>query len=152
MRTVRPFVLAVAVVPTLLWAVSVTAQQPRTGVRPVATVKQLHDVMITPASDAVFHASGEPPRDDDGWTTARTQALVLAESGNLLMLGSRARDNAAWMSMSRALVDAAATAVSAAERKDADALAAAGDPIVAACEACHRPYRDRGRQMGIGGR
>ena len=119
-----------------------------TGVRPVATVKQLHEILITPASDAVFRASGDTPTSDKGWVEARGQALVLAEAGNLLMLGSRVRDNAAWMKMSRALVDAAATAATAAEKKDADALAGAGDTITATCEACHQPYRDRGRRMG----
>src|SRR6185503_8549719 len=95
--------------------------------------------LITPASDAVFRASGETSPNAKGWVEARNQALVLAEACNLLMLGSRARDNMGWMKMSRALVDAAATAASAAEKKDADALAGAGDIITAACEACHRP-------------
>jgi cytochrome c553 len=129
---------------------SASAQRPTSGVRPIATVKQLHEIMITPASDAVFRASGETPTNAQGWVEARNRALVLAEAGNLLMLGSRARDNAEWMKMSRALVDAAATAASAAETKDADALEGAGDVITAACEACHQPYRDRGRQMGAG--
>ena len=127
---------------------SASAQRSTPGVRPVASVKQLHEIMITPASDAVFRASGDTPTGEKGWADARNQALVLAEGGNLLMLGGRARDNAAWMKMSRALVDTAATAASAADKKDADALAGAGDVITATCEACHQPYRDRGRQMG----
>lgn len=118
-----------------------------TGVRAIATVKQLHEIMITPVSDAVFRATGDTPTNDKGWLEARNQALVLAEAGNLLMLGSRVHDNAGWMKMSRALVDAAATAATAAEKKDATALAGAGDSITAACEACHQPYRDRGRPM-----
>jgi prophage DNA circulation protein len=115
---------------------------------PVATVKQLHDAMITPASDAVFGASGNLPRDDAGWTAARNQALVLAESGNLLMLGNRVRDTTRWMRMSRALVDAAALAATAAEQRDAKALEAATNAITMTCETCHRPYRDSGRRMG----
>jgi hypothetical protein len=108
----------------------------------------LHDLIITPASNAVVQAGGDAPATDGAWLDARNQALLLAESGNLLMLGSRARDNAAWMRMSRAMVDAAAAAAAAAERHDAAALAVAGDKITTACEACHQPYRDRGRQMG----
>ncbi|PYR63056.1 MAG: hypothetical protein DMF88_26100, partial [Acidobacteria bacterium] len=64
---------------------------------------QLHELLISPASDAVFNASTDPPTDDKGWTAARNQALILAESSNLLMVGSRVRDNANWMKMSRAL-------------------------------------------------
>jgi cytochrome c553 len=129
---------------------SASAQRSTSGVRPIATVRQLHEIMITPASDAVFRATGDTSPSEKGWVEVRNQALVLTEAGNLLMLGSRARDYTGWMKMSRALVDAAATAASAAERKDADALAGASDVIAAACEACHRPYRDGGRQMGIG--
>ena len=119
-----------------------------TGVRTLANVRELHDLMISPASDAVFEASSNQPLDANGWTTARNQALVLAESGNLLMVGARVRDNGNWMKMSRAMVDAAALAASAAEKKDAMALEAATDAITVSCMECHRPYRDQGRQMG----
>jgi hypothetical protein len=121
---------------------------PATGVRTLANVRELHDLMISPASDAVFEASSNQPLDAKGWTTARNQALMLAESGNLLMVGTRLRDNGNWIKMSRAMVDAAALAASAAEKKDAMALEAATDAITVSCMECHRPYRDQGRQMG----
>jgi len=121
---------------------------PATGVRTLANVRELHDLMISPASDAVFEASSNQPLDAKGWTAARNQAFVLAESGNLLMVGTRVRDNGNWMKMSRAMVDAAALAATAAEKKDAMALEAATDTITVSCMECHRPYRDQGRQMG----
>ena len=121
---------------------------PATGVRTLANVRELHDLMISPASDAVFEASSNQPLDGKGWTAVRNQALVLAESGNLLMVGTRVRDNGNWMKMSRAMVDAAALAATAAEKKDAMALVAATDTITVSCMECHRPYRDQGRQMG----
>ncbi len=121
---------------------------PATGARTVANVRELHDLLISPASDAVFDASSNQPLDAKGWAAARRQALVLAESGNLLMVGTRVRDNGNWMKMSRAMVDAAALAVTAAEKKDAMALEAATDAITVSCMECHRPYRDQGRQMG----
>ena len=130
-------------------AVPLLAQRaPIAGVRTVANVRELHDLMISPASDAVFAASSNEAIDSKGWTTARNQAVVLAESGNLLMVGTRVRDNGNWMKMSRAMVDAAALAAAAAEKKDAKALEAAAEAITVSCMECHRPYRDRGRQMG----
>ena len=137
----------------LLIAVAVSVpllaqRAPAIGVRTLANVRELHDLMISPASDAVFAASSNEAIDAKGWTTARNQALLLAESGNLLMVGARVRDNGNWMKMSRAMVDAAALAVAAAEKKDAKALEAATDSITTACMDCHRPYRDQGRQMG----
>ena len=145
MRRSLTFSLLMAV----LLAVALHAQRPAaTGVRTLTNVLQLHELLISPASDAVFNASTEPPTDDKGWTAARNQALVLAESGNLLMVGTRVRDNGNWMKMSRALVDAAALAANAAEKKDAMALETATDAITVSCMECHRPYRDQGRQMG----
>ena len=129
-----------------------TASHAQSRVRAIASVKQLHETMITPASDAVFRAGGDAPGDAKGWTAAHNQALVLAESANLLMLGMRARDNTEWMRMARALVDAAAAAVTAADGRNAAALSAAGDRIVASCEACHQTYRDNGRGMRGSGR
>src|SRR4030095_13880463 len=123
-------------------------RSPATGVRTVANVRELHELMISPASDAVFAASSNEALDAKGWTTARNQAIVLAESGNLLMVGTRVRDNGNWMKMSRAMVDAAALAATAAEKKDALALESATDAITVSCMECHRPYRDQGRQMG----
>jgi len=145
MRRSLTFSIAIA-----MFAVSVSAQRAPAppGVRTLANVLELHDILISPASDAVFNAATDPPTDDKGWTAARNQALLLAESGNMLMVGGRVRDNDNWMKMSRAMVDAAALAATAAEKKDAMALEGAVDAITVSCMECHRPYRERGRQMG----
>ena len=66
--------------------------------------------------------------------------MVLAESGNLLMLGDRAKGEGPWMIMSRALVEAGTAALEAAEAKDADAVFAVGEQIYNACETCHVLY------------
>ncbi len=140
MRTLALLSLLVLFSPTL------PAQQP-SQFRPVATVMQLHQAMIGPASDAVFNAGSQPPKDDKAWGEVLNQAIILAESGNLLMLGSRAKDQGDWMKMARALVDAGALAVKAAQEKNAAALNDAGDRIESTCESCHQPYRDHGRSM-----
>ena len=74
-------------------------------------------------------------------TAVRRGAVTLAESGNLLMLRGRARDQAAWMKDAKMLVDAGAAAYKAAQAKDAKALAAAAEPLDASCTACHKQYR-----------
>jgi hypothetical protein len=122
------------------------AQQP--GIKPVASLMQLHEAMISPSSDAIFDVGREAPKDDRAWTAVRNHAVVLAESGNMLMLEGRAKDKGDWMKFSTALADAAAAALRAAEAKNLDALLEAGDRIVPVCEACHEPYRDGGRKMG----
>jgi hypothetical protein len=122
------------------------AAQPR-SIEVVATILQLHRAMITPASDALFGVASKRPQTEQQWVALQDDAIILAESGNLLMLGNRAKDQGQWMKMSRALVDAGALALRAAQAKNVDALIKSGDAIDAACENCHVPYRDRGRRM-----
>jgi cytochrome c' len=113
------------------------------GVRTIATVKQVMHAIVIPASDALFKAAGDPPKDEAGWSAAQLQALAVAEGGNLLMIGNRPMDRAEWMAMSRAMVDAAGQAASAAEKKNGDALSAAGDKVYETCEACHTKYQKK---------
>ena len=79
----------------------------------------------------------------------KNSAIVLMESGNLLMIGERARDQTAWMQMSRQMIDDAAEALAAAESKDPDAVFAVGETVYFACDRCHGLYwfddTDRGR-------
>jgi len=109
-------------------------------IRPIATVGQIMQTMIVPFSDAVFMAASEPPKTDAGWAAVGGSALALAESGNLLMVGPRARDKAEWMKMARQQVDAAAAVMKAAADKDADALSSTGDALYETCESCHMRY------------
>ena len=108
--------------------------------RPVATIKQLMHAIVIPASDGVFKAAGEPPTSDAAWTTIQLQALAVAEGGNLLMVGNRPAGRADWPKLARAMVDAAAETAAAAEKKNGDALSAAGDKLYDTCEACHAKY------------
>lgn len=116
------------------------AAQSASGVRTVGSVMQVMQAIVKPASDAVFAAAGEPPKSMAAWITVEYQALALAESGNLLMIGNRVKDTGAWMKMSRAMVDASAVALKAAQAKDADAMAKASDAVYETCENCHMRY------------
>ena len=113
----------------------------------VATVKQLHEAIIGPASDAVFQVGSRAPATEQEWQALRNSAAMLAEAGNLLMIGPRARDRGAWRRLSRGLADAGASALKAATAKDVEAVSRAGDQIIDVCENCHTPYRDGGRGM-----
>ncbi len=143
MRSILLLVLAVA-----LAAPAVLVAQGHT-ITAVATVRQLCQEMITTSSDALFNVGREAPADDADWLAVQNNAIVLAESGDLLMIGSRARDTEDWMTMSQALVDACVAALEAVEARDVDGVLAAGDLIVVACETCHVPYRDGGLSMPV---
>src|ERR1700690_952925 len=89
----------------------------------VATMKQLMVDLIYPASnDILLFVARGAPKEDKEWAAVRRSAVTLAESGNLLMLRGRARDQGDWMRDARALVDAGAAAYKAAQGKDFNAL------------------------------
>jgi hypothetical protein len=117
-------------------------------IEPVATVLELHETMISPASDIIFNVGLESPKDDGAWAAVRNNALIPAESGNLLMIEGRAKDTGAWMEMSKAMVKAAMQAQKAAEAKDVEAVSEAGNEIVTVCMRCHEPYRDHRPMLG----
>ena len=114
------------------------AQEP--GIRTVATVQEVMNDMVVPASSAIFQAVGLPPADADAWAALARDARVLAESGNLLLLGDRVADTDEWTLMARAQVDAAATALDAIGARDVAALGAASEAVLASCTACHARY------------
>ena len=135
MRTMQCVLLSCLI---LFLASMARAQQP--AFKPVASINQLMKAIVVPSSDAVFGVAMEEPQDDEAWTVLQNNALMLAESGNLLMIGSRAKDNDAWMKAAQALVEAGTVAFKAAEEKDVDALLEAGDQVYNTCEGCHRRY------------
>lgn len=138
MRTVRWFIFVS--LPLCLTGVAI-AQRPT--VTAVASVMQVMDAMTIPASDALFNVGRQVPQSDDEWAAIRNSAVILAESGNLLMIGDRAKDEETWTKASRAMVDAGAVALQAAAARDADALVDAGNLIVDTCETCHATYLER---------
>ena len=117
---------------------------------PVGDVQQLMEMVIDPAADIVWESVGTIvtldgteeifPRSDEEWSTVRNSAMVLAESGNLLMVGDRSKGEGPWMIMSQALVEAGMVALEAAESKDPEAVFAVGEQIYNACETCHVLY------------
>lgn len=100
------------------------------------------------AAGEVDDASGEHHRvptaaDNARWAATLDAAMSLQESGNLLMMQGRARDDDEWMKRSRQLVDAGATAVQAALSKDEKKTFDAGSALYDACFACHAKYIPR---------
>lgn len=109
--------------------------------KPVGTNLQLMQAMIIPASDIVWAVGAEAPKNDEDWAKVRNNALMLAEAGNLLMIGDRAKDQGEWMKASQVLVDAGTAAFKAAEAKNAEGVMMAGDAIYNSCEGCHMKYQ-----------
>jgi hypothetical protein len=119
-------------------------------VKPVATVAQLMDAIVIPSSqslfDAVVYSNGalvQSPKTDEDWHRVEMQAIAVAEAGNLLMLPPRPKDGGEWMTLSRAMTDAAARASEAARAQDVGRLLMAGGELYETCTACHAKYVPR---------
>ena len=136
---------ALFVTSVMLLLTTACAQQ--TPFRPVTTVKELMNATIEPTAEVVFDAavwengvSIGAPKNDEEWDAVRNNALTLAESGNLLMMPPRAKDDVGWMIRSQALVDAGESAARAAKARNLDAVFVAGGQIYQACTGCHQQY------------
>jgi hypothetical protein len=125
--------------------------QPVVTGTPVASVQQIMSGIVAPAATVVYGsvattitASGideKVPRTDEEWAHVARNAAMLAESGNLLMLGDRAVDRGEWIAISRDLVKAATMAVKAAEARNTDDIITAGGEINITCDNCHAKYQ-----------
>jgi cytochrome c556 len=56
-------------------------------------------------------------------------------------MGSRVKDKGEWITMTRAMMDAASVALKATETRDVEGLFASGEAINVACDACHQKYQ-----------
>ncbi len=132
----KVFAVSIAVAAALA---QTAADRPPT--RNVGSMSDLMVKIIYPASDALFYIESRAPKSDSEWTALEGQALMLAESANLLMMPGRARDQKQWMTDARLMLDAGAAAVKAARSKNVEAVSALSDQLLESCTSCHRHYR-----------
>lgn len=125
----------------LLVGVPAMAQEPT--YQPVATIGELMRDVVYPLSDRLFYVMREPPETDYEWTLLRRDFLVLAESGNLLMVDGRAILQEDWMRLSVDLVNVSRSAYEAAEARDLEAIVALSPELEATCRNCHEQYHPR---------
>ena len=125
-------------------AMAASLGQVGSGKPPIRNVGSMSDLMVKiiyPASDALFYIESRTPKTDAEWTSLEGQALMLAETANLLMLPGRARDQKQWMTDATLMLDAGAAAVKAAKTKNVDAISALSDQLLESCTSCHKHYR-----------
>jgi hypothetical protein len=110
--------------------------------QPVGTMMEFMYSMVHPASNEILLTVNRGgPQNDKEWASVQRSALQLAESGNLLMMRGRARDQGEWIKDAKMLVDVGAAAFKASKEKNANALAALTGQLDASCVTCHKQYR-----------
>jgi cytochrome c553 len=127
----------IGILVTMLAGASASAQN-----QPTATTKELMLDLIHPASNSILLLVNRGgPKNESEWAEVRRSALALAESGNLLGMPGRARDQGDWVKDAKMLADAGTAAYKAAQARDARALAAVAESLDASCTTCHKQYR-----------
>ena len=116
----------------------------------MANVKQVMNAVVEPAAEVYWDAVGTivdengihefAPSTPAEWQLVRNAAVVLAESGDLLMIESRALDQDAWKNLSNAMNEAGSRALEAAHAQDPVAVFDAGAEVYFACSKCHATY------------
>ncbi len=113
----------------------------------VASAKQIMAGIQKPAMDglvAMNKAGG--PKDDKEWELAQQSAAVLAETAQLLLMGTRPLDQDVWVKSSQRLNAAAMGSAKAAAAKDTQAWAASINAIAGACRSCHNVHKKKKEQ------
>jgi hypothetical protein len=118
---------------------------------PVASVRQIMDGIVSPAADAVFNAVSSEvtaagvtekfPKTDAEWRTVGDSAAALVESGNLMLMGSRAIDTGDWTAITREMIKVSTEVLRATEAKDKDKVFDLGEGLYNTCDNCHRKYQ-----------
>ncbi len=122
----------------ILLAGAAMAQAP--AYQNVGTMSQLMINIIYPTSDALFYIERNPPKTEVEWNAIRNQALTLAESGNLLLMPGRARDEE-WVKDTKLMIDLGTKAFKAAQAKDMAGIVALSEDLSNSCIKCHLKYR-----------
>jgi hypothetical protein len=107
----------------------------------VGTMSELMVDYIFPTSNEIFYVGRNPNKTEKEWQDLRNNAMMLAESANLLMAENRAKDKDRWMKDATLLWEVGNKAFKASKVKDLEALKGLNDELYEACQSCHEHYR-----------
>jgi hypothetical protein len=112
--------------------------------------KHLMMLVLEPASDVIWDSAGSittaqgvedlTPTTEEEWLAVKHSAAVIVESGNLLLLPGRFRDNKDWQEVSYGLIDVGQRLITAVDAKDSDAIFDLGGQLYNVCVSCHQLY------------
>lgn len=109
---------------------------------PVAETRLLMDALNTANFKGLDRLLRDRPADAEAWTFARGQALLIAETGNLLMLRPPKNEGQdAWLERCAELREAATSLARSAAARDFDKSQRGLIAVAGVCNRCHLTFR-----------
>ena len=132
----------------LFFLSGLTFSQSENDVRPMLTVKEIMNSMITPTTALIWGAY--ELESESEWQDVRNAAISVIGAGNLLAMGGSAQgelllaNDAEWQDFNSQMIEAARDVIAAVDEKDEEALFTIGnDNLYPPCESCHQRYQIR---------
>ena len=124
-------------------AQSQPARKATPTLEPVAETKLLMEGLAQPNLRGLGKLLRDKPKDAEAWAFARGQSLLLAETGNLLLIRPprTATGQEAWMTHAGELRDAAASLARAAAAADYAKCRTGLAGVANVCNRCHQTFR-----------
>ncbi len=114
----------------------------RPKLEPVADTRLVMEGLASANFKGIERLLREKPADVESWTFIRGQALLIGETGNLLMLRPPKNNGQdAWMDRSAELREAATTLARAAAARDFDKSQRGLVGVANVCNRCHQSFR-----------
>ena len=148
-KTVGRAALLLALACGMTWSAAAQERIPAPGAKtnpprltPVAETKLIMEGVAHANYQGIEKNLKQKPEDAETWKFVRGQALIVAESGNLLLIRPPKNDGqAVWMQRATDLREAAATLAKHAGARDYDRSKAALADVTNTCNRCHQTFR-----------
>ena len=114
------------------------------------TTRQVMNWVLDPNADLIWNSAGFEitadgvedlaPASDEQWLAVRNSSAAIIEVGNILLMPTHYRDDAAWSRWVRDLQSTGMQLLATAESRDSTRLFSLGGELFEACQSCHDHY------------
>lgn len=126
------------------------ADTPTTQSQPQPVDKDMHEFMeyvFQPTYKRLKQAMAAEPADKSIWKGIKSDSLILAEGGNLLLLRKPQEDAASWDELSSSMRESGSLLYQSAKKKDYPAARQHYELMLKKCNACHDKFAGGEHQL-----
>jgi hypothetical protein len=157
MKSVGVLVLAISAI----FGMTIVFDAPRTPaadadslatihLKPEPVEKDMHEFMeyaFEPTYQRLKQSMATEATDNNRWKAIKSDALILAEGGNLLLVRTPAEDAKAWNEHSAAVRDLGGKLYASAKKKDYNAARRDYEALLVNCNRCHTQFAKGEHQL-----